>query len=210
MGERGSRQALSGREILASGAVAAVLVSGAYAWTSAGTPPASPNAFIIAMTDYAFAPNRMVWRVGDRVTITLLEESQAVPPKPHEFMIGRTPLTEETVFGTRERDGFEARFFDGVTIEIVAGSGLSMLMAGGAALTGLPPGAVLSPAPTNAPMEEEEMTDFMPVVGPAGTFTFSFVVPDRPGEWTYACFQQDGQHFRNGMSGAITVLPRAA
>jgi plastocyanin len=210
MGERRSRSALSGRQVLVSGLLAAALVAGAYGWTRAGTP-ASPNDFTIAMTDYAFAPSHMVWRVGDTVTITLMEKSEANPEKPHEFMVGQTPRTEETVFGIHQEDGFETPFFDGVTIDIVAGSGMNMLMAGGATLTGLPPMQVMSPGPMEMEMEEEEeMTGFMPVVGPAGTLTFSFVVPDKPGEWTYGCFQQDGQHFLNGMKGTITILPKAA
>src|SRR3546814_9261013 len=67
----------------------------------------------------------MVWRVGERVTITLIGKSEAVPPKAHEFMLGRTPRTTQTVFGLRQEDGFETAFFSGVTIEIVAGSGRS-------------------------------------------------------------------------------------
>ena len=207
MSQQCSRRALSGRQILVSGLAAAVLVAGAYGWQRAGGSPATPNGFTIAMTDYAFTPSRMVWRVGDRVTITLLEKSQARPEKPHEFMIGRTPRTKETVFGIHQEDGFETPFFSGVTIEIVAGSGLRMLMAGEATLTGLPPMKVMTPGPMEM---EEEITGFMPVVGPKGKLTFSFVVPDKPGEWTYGCFQQDGQHFRNGMKGTITIMPKAA
>jgi plastocyanin len=209
MGESRSQRALSGRQVLVSGLLAIVLVAGAYGWTRAGTPPASPNDFTIAMTDYAFTPNHMVWRVGDTVTITLVEKSEANPEKPHEFMVGRTPRTEETVFGIHQEDGFETPFFTGVTIDIIAGSGMNMLMAGDATLTGLPPMQVMSPGPMEMEMEEE-MTGFMPVVGPAGTLTFSFVVPDKPGEWIYGCFQQDGQHFRNGMKGTVIILPKTA
>jgi plastocyanin len=207
MNQQRARSALSGGQILVSGVTAAVLVVAAYWWQHTGGPPTTPNDFTIAMTDYAFAPDHMVWRVGDRVTITLLEKSQARPEKPHEFMIGRTPRTEESIFGNHQEDGFETPFFSGVTIDIIAGSGMQMLMPGEAKLTGLPPMKVMTPGPMEM---EEEMTGFMPVVGPKGTLTFSFVVPDKPGEWTYGCFQQDGQHFRNGMKGTITILPKTA
>jgi plastocyanin len=209
MGESRSQRTLSGRQVLVSGLLAAVLVAGAYEWTRAASPPAPSNDFTIAMTDYAFTPNHMVWHVGDRVTITLVEKSEATPEKPHEFMVGRTPRTEETVFGIHQEDGFETPFFSGVEINIVAGSDLQMLMAGEATLTGLPPMQVMSPGPMDM-HHMDEMTGFMPVVGPKGTLTFSFVVPDKPGEWTYGCFQQDGQHFRNGMKGTITIVPREA
>lgn len=209
MGEPRSHGALSGRQILISGVAAAALIAGAYEWTRASVPPAPPGTFTIAMTDYAFTPNHMVWRVGDRVTITLVEKSQATPEKPHEFMVGRTPRTEETVFGIHQEDGFETPFFSGVEIEIVSGAGLQMLMPGDAKLTGLAPMKVMSPGPMEM-HHMEEMTGFMPLVGPKGNLTFSFIVPDKPGEWTYGCFQQDGQHFLNGMKGTITILPKAA
>ncbi len=199
------------RQIVASAAITVVLAAGAYGWEHSGSLPAADGAFTIAMTDYRFSPAKMVWRVGDRVTITLIEQSQTVPPKPHEFMVGRTPRTEETVFGLHQEDGFETPFFSGTTIEIVSGSGLQMLMPGAAKLAGLAPMQVMAKEPMGPmAMEEEEMTGFMPVVGPKGHLTFSFIVPDKPGQWTYGCFQQSGQHFLNGMKGTITVLPKAA
>src|SRR3546814_2705062 len=86
-------------------------MAGAYGWQRAGSPPAAEGTFTIAMTDYRFSPANMVWRVGERVTITLIGKSEAVPPKAHEFMLGRTPRTTQTVFGLRQEDGFETAFF---------------------------------------------------------------------------------------------------
>lgn len=187
--------------------LAIVLTAGAYVWQSNRIPASTDNDYVISMTDYGFAPERMLWHVGDRVTLTLVNRSEARPQKEHEFMVGRTPRVEETVFGLKQEDGFETPFFTGVTIDVVAGSGLKMLMAGDAKLTGLPPMKVMAPGPMG-PMEE--MTGFMPLLGPAATLTFSFTVPDRPGEWTYGCFEQSGQHFLNGMKGQITILPKSA
>ena len=207
MPEQHSRLVSSWRQILVSAVVAIALVIGVMGWERNGAKSATPDSFTIAMTDYAFTPSHMVWHVGEHVTITLVEDSQAQPQKAHEFMVGRTPRTEETIFGIHQEDGFETPFFSGVTIEIVAGNGLQMLMPGNAKLTGLPPMKVMTPGPMG---EMEEMTGFMPLVGPRGRLTFSFDVPDKPGEWTYGCFQQDGQHFRNGMKGTITILPKQA
>jgi plastocyanin len=190
-----------------SAVVAAALTGGAYAWQSKHTPASVDENYVLSMTDYGFAPAKMVWHVGDRVTITLVNDSEARPQKEHEFMVGRTPRTEETVFGLKQEDGFETPFFPGVAIDVIAGSGLKMLMAGDAKLTGLPPMKVMAPGPMG-PMEE--MTGFMPLLGPHATLTFSFVVPDRPGKWVYGCFEQSGQHFLNGMKGTITVLPKSA
>jgi plastocyanin len=200
---------LSWRQTVGSALITAALAAGAYGWQRSSSPPATADAFTIAMTDYRFSPARMVWHVGEHVTITLVERSQAIPPKPHEFMVGRTPRTEKTAFGLRQEDGFETPFFSGVTIDIVSGSGLQMLMPGAAKLTGLAPMQVMAKGPMG-PMEMEEMTGFMPLVGPKGHLTFSFVVPDKPGQWTYGCFQQSGQHFLNGMKGTITILPKTA
>lgn len=197
------------RQILISAVLTAGLLFGAYAWQRSQAAPISDNNFTIKMTDYGFSPAKMVWHVGDRVTITLINDSESHPQKEHEFMVGRTPRMEDTVFGPHQEDGFETPFFSGVEIDIVGGSGLQMLMAGEATLTGLPPMQVMSPGPMDM-HHMDEMTGFMPVVGPKGTLTFSFVVPDKPGEWTYGCFQQDGQHFRNGMKGTITVVAAEA
>src|SRR3546814_4700798 len=128
-------RSLGWRGISVSAIVAVTLMAGAYGWQRAGSPPAAEGTFTIAMTDYRFSPANMVWRVGERVTITLIGKSEAVPPKAHEFMLGRTPRTTQTVFGLRQEDGFETAFFSGVTIELVAGPGLQMLMPGEPVLT---------------------------------------------------------------------------
>lgn len=209
MSHRATR-ASSWRQVLISGLAVAALIAGAYKWQTARGVPVSPDSFTITMTDYKYSPDHLVWHVGDRVTITLLEKSEAQPQKPHEFMVGRIPRTRKTVFGIRQEDGFETPFFSGVTINIESGAGLQMLMAGNAVLTGLPPMEVMSAGPMDEMEHMEEMTGFMPLVGAKGHLTFSFIVPDKPGEWTYGCFQQDGQHFLNGMKGTITILPKTA
>lgn len=187
--------------------LAIVLIGAAVIWQVEHAPASVSDHFTVSMTDYAFAPAHMVWRVGDRVTITLVNNSQAHPQREHEFMVGRGPNTEDNVFGMHYEDGFHDPFFSGVTIKVESGAGLKMLMPGDAQLTGLPPMKVMAPGPMG-PMEE--MTGFMPLLGPSSTLTFSFVVPDRPGEWTYGCFQQDGEHFANGMHGTIKIVPQSA
>src|SRR3546814_18266065 len=82
-------------------------------------------------------------------------------------------------------------------------------MPGEAVLTGLSPAEIVMPGE----MEMDhagDMRGFMPLVGSRGNLTFSFTVPDKPGEWIYGCFQQSGQHFLNGMKGTVTILPKSA
>lgn len=198
-----------GMALFRSIGLAAVLVVGIYVWQSHRAPAAAAGNYVITMDDYLYKPAHMIWHVGERITLTLVNHSESHPQKPHEFMVGRTPRTDETVFGVKQEDGFETTFFSGMTLEILAGSGMKMLMAGDAKLTGLPPMQVTAPGPMDMD-HMEEMTGFMPVFGKGATLTFSFVVPDRPGEWTYGCFQQSGQHFLNGMKGTITILPKGA
>src|SRR3546814_9362240 len=90
--------------ISVSAIVAVALMAGAYGWQRAGSPPAAAGTFTIAMTDYRFSPANMVWRVGERVTITLSGKPEDVPPKAHEFILGRTPRTTTTAFGLRSEE----------------------------------------------------------------------------------------------------------
>lgn len=189
--------------VVASAVVLAVLGSAMFVWSGRPGAASGHGSYVIHMLDYRFQPAHMTWRVGETVTITLVNDSVAHPGKPHEWMIGRTPNTEDTVFGRQVTDGFKTDFFDGIDVTIVSGHDLSMLMAGGAHLSGKSPMSVMRKG-RMGPMEE--MTGFMPVMTATGRLTISFKVPDKPGEWTYGCFQQSGQHFLNGMHGTITVV----
>ncbi|MBI1220814.1 MAG: hypothetical protein GC186_19995 [Rhodobacteraceae bacterium] len=180
-----------------------VVLGGTMKLSLGGTGAESGKTIVIHMLDYRFQPAHMIWHVGETVTVTLVNDSVAHPGKPHEWMVGRTPNSEDTVFGRQVTDGFKTDFFDGVDITIVGGTDLTMLMAGGAHLSGKSPMSVMKKGPMG-PMEE--MTGFMPVMSSTGRLTISFKVPDKPGDWTYGCFQQSGQHFLNGMHGTITVV----
>lgn len=189
----------------------AALVGGAYAW--ANTSPAAPGVhrYTIRLTDYKFHPSHLTWHVGDRVSITLVNDSGAHPGKAHEWMLGRKPLRTSTPFGSKITEGFQMPFFKGITVHIDSGAGLKMMGAGPAKLTGKSPMSVLTPQARARMMKMKKMggmkkmAGFMPLLTKGGRVTFSFRVPDKPGTWTYACFQQDGQHFLNGMRGTVEV-----
>jgi plastocyanin len=161
------------------------------------------------MDDFLFSPNRLAWRVGDTVTITVLNRSSSQPGAAHEIMFGRRPLREEGVLGPVQGDGFEEQLLDGATIELLAGDGVTMIMAETSRLTGVDP---MSLMPPGMDMGAQAMTrpgmDFMAVVAPRGSLTFRFQVPDRPGDWELGCFAGDGQHYLNGMKGVVTVTSR--
>ena len=200
---------MSTRGLVVATVVAVVAVVGVFAWPGTGAPVARPGETMIVMDDFLFSPNRLAWRVGDTVTITVLNRSSSQPGAAHEIMFGRRPLREEGVLGPVQGDGFEEQLLDGATIELLAGDGVTMIMAETSRLTGVDP---MSLMPPGMDMGAQAMTrpgmDFMAVVAPRGSLTFRFQVPDRPGDWELGCFAGDGQHYLNGMKGVVTVTSR--
>jgi len=85
---------------------------------------------------------------------------------------------------------------------------VSMIMADKARLTGADPMSLMPPDMPMDGMEIRPGMDFMAVLDPRGTLSLRFQVPDRPGQWEFGCFAQDGQHYLNGMRGVLTVVDR--
>lgn len=173
--------------------------------------PAAPVATVagevtIVMDEYSFAPRELTWRAGQTVTVTVVNRSASRPGVPHEIMFGRNPLREAGLFGPLAGDGFESQFFDGATIELVGGQRVRMIMADTARLTGVDPMALVPPGMGMSGQAMRMGMDFMAVVDPGGSLTFRFQVPRLPGRWEFGCFQQDGQHYRNGMRGTVVVV----
>jgi hypothetical protein len=117
-----------------------VVVGGlGVAWLATRQAPAyarGPGHFYVAETDYRFSPEQMTWRVGEQVTLTFVNHSEAHPGKTHEFMMGHVPRTESTPLGVRQMDGFRQDFFDDVTVTVSRASGVEMLMTGMAKVVG--------------------------------------------------------------------------
>lgn len=214
------------RQLLLSLAVAVLVIIAVIVWNVVRQPPEGPTTYMISMTDYQFSPSEMTWRVGEKVTITLINQSQSKPGKPHEFMVGRDPNVTSTVFGPQQGDGFATSPFTGVTVDLMSGQSLTQLDQGSSKFVGVDPMKLLLPGAAGMQgmpgmggtggmggmggmggTGGMQMAGFMPVLAEGGQLTFSFTVPDKPGQWTYGCFQQSGQHFLNGMQGTVTILP---
>lgn len=195
----------SRRGLALAALIAALALGGSAVWAAGRGPVERPGEATIVMGDYAFSPNRLTWRAGETVTLTIVNGSSAQPGTPHEIMFGRRPLREEGALGPVQGDGFEEQLLDGATVEVLAGERVTMVMAETARLTGVDPMALMPPGMDMAGMEMRPGMDFMAVVGAVGSLTIRFVVPDRPGDWEFGCFQQDGQHYLNGMRGIVTV-----
>lgn len=192
-----------GRALAASAAVLVVLAVLGGVWRASRSTPSyarGPGSVVVSGTDYAFSPSGLTWRVGERVTLTFENDSDGRPGKPHELMLGRRPVEEQTVFGKVFPGGYETDFFEGVDVRLAHARKLAMLMPGDALVSGRMP-----------PMDMGQMemghgeSGFMLLVKPGGTATISFVVPNKPGRWEFGCFQQSGQHYENGMHGLVTV-----
>lgn len=115
------------------------IVATTWWWITSRRDPSyaqGPGDVVVRMSDYDFAPNRMVWRVGERVTLTFINDTEAHPGNTHEFMMGRGPLAEETAFGVRYGDGFSEDFFDGMSVELSHTADVEMVMPMNARLTG--------------------------------------------------------------------------
>lgn len=207
--EPGAR-GISRSSLLAAVVAGTVLLGASVAWSASRTPVVGGDAgrYTIAMEDYAFSPSNLTWRAGETVELTIVNRSQSRPGKPHEIMFGRGPLREEGPFGVVQGDGFNDPLLAGLAVELLGGSGVTMVMTGlETTLTGVDPAALMPPMGAGG-MQPMRMgaVDFMAVVDPGGSLTFRFTVPDRPGTWEFGCFQQDGQHYLNGMKGTVTVV----
>lgn len=128
--------------------------------------------------NFYYDPGHMVWHVGEKVQLTIMNRSNAKPGTKHQWVLGRGLVTQPTGFPQAEPTGFKHSFFNNVKI-CTTGSGGGCETVHGAFSVGLVPGA---------------------------TFTMRFVVPNKPGKWTYACFFQNGQHFLDGMHGTLKVV----
>lgn len=73
------------RQIIIS--VAALVLVGAAVgvWWTGQTVPAYATGrghFYVIESSYAFSPSSMTWHVGERVSLTLVNDDQSDPPKP--------------------------------------------------------------------------------------------------------------------------------
>ena len=132
--------------------------------------------------NYYYKPGDMIWHVGEKVELTLVNQSQSAPPIALQFAIGRTLVYRDN--GSQKSRalaiGFKNNFFNGVPIQA-------------------PPSRTTAPIPA-----------FSVSLLKGQHFTFSFAVPNKPGKWEYGSFLQAGQQFMNGMHGNIRILPATA
>ena len=96
----------------------------------------APGEYRLVMTDYAFAPSHLSLPPGERVTLTIVNQSQSVPGKEHEFMLGQVPIVENSPFGLVPGDGFKLPLLVNAEVEVTEAQKVTMLMPGSTILTG--------------------------------------------------------------------------
>lgn len=140
-----------------------------------------PLQVTIDMTEYAFTPNTIEAKVGQNVTIELVNKGTL----SHEIMFGR-----EVKMANNRPSGYVVDMFETAGVEPQV-----------TFIQGEPP----------ASEEEHEMghQGFMVVLSKTGdkaTITFT-VSRDMVGEWEIGCFEQNGVHYDAGMKGKFVVKP---
>ena len=139
-----------------------------------------PVTYTVEMTEYAFQPNELQAKVGQEVTIELVNSGVL----EHELMVGR-----DVKMTNNRPDGYQHDMFAETNAEpvVMGGKEDGMDMSG----------------------HGSEHTGFMVIV-PNGaekaTITFT-ATQDMVGEWEIGCFSQDGVHYDAGMKGKFVVSP---
>lgn len=152
----------------------------------AGSPPApaaqpEPVKYTIQMTEYAFSPAEIEVKVGQEVTLDLVNVGQI----SHELMIGQQVASVNNRPSGFHKDFFETAHVDPVVMGVEEpdqghSSGGHGSDHAGSFMVVLP-----------------ENSDKASV-----TFT---VTEEMVGEWELGCFEQDGVHYDAGMKGSLVV-----
>jgi plastocyanin len=153
----------------------------------------------ITMSEYQFEPSEIHLTAGTTVTFVLKNEGE----KDHEMMAGREVHVEDGI-----PHGFETDFFgtvDDLTID--PPDAQEMEMEGMGDMSSDTTMGDMASDTTMGDMGGEEMDmGVMVVREPTQTARITFTVTDASvGEWDFACFEEDGAHYDDGMKGKIIV-----
>ena len=139
-----------------------------------------PVKYTIEMSEYAYSPSEIQAKVGQEVTIELVNNGVL----QHELMIGRDVKMHDN-----RPNGFEQDMFEIANVE-------PNVM-----------GAMQGDMDMGSEEMHDEHTGFMVSV-PVGTdkamITFT-ATKDMVGEWEIGCFEQEGVHYDAGMKGKLVI-----
>jgi len=154
------------------------LVACAILITACQSKKLEPVNFTIHMKEYSFDPMNLEAKVGQEVTIELINDGTLA----HEFLIGK----DVNMVDSRPSD---------FTTDMFKAAGVEPTITGSAEE---PP--VEGETPYNGYEVHLEKT------GDKATISFP-VTKEMVGEWEIGCFEQEGVHYTAGMKGTFTVTP---
>ncbi|WP_020376724.1 hypothetical protein [Sulfobacillus thermosulfidooxidans] len=158
--------------------------------------PVSSGKINLYQFDYYYIPNYMTWRVGDKLEITLQNQSHT---HWHEWTIGRKlNMDYFQGFGYLDSDAWAIDFWDGVDVTLSDPYKIDNFVPNKAHVTYVGP---------KGPYQITTGGDFSPTLQPGGSLKLTFTVPNKPGLWHFGCFVQEFIHYRDGMQGLINILP---
>jgi len=140
--------------------------------------PPEPVSFTIEMSEYAFEPDTIEVKVGQEVTLELVNMGQL----PHELMFGR-----QVMMMANRPNGYQVDMF---------------------ASAGVEPEVMMMEGEAHGEEEEGHagFMVLLEKSGDKATMTFT-VTDDMVGEWEMGCFEQEGVHYEAGMVGKLVVTP---
>jgi len=159
-----------------------VLILGLSLVVLAACSPATPEPLemTILMNEYAYSPNLIEAKVGQEVTLNLVNQGQL----EHEIMFGRNMMMMDGMPNGYNMDMFEMAGMEPM-VEFSSGMEDGMMMGEEA----MEHGGFMVSVPNG------EQTAQM-------TFT---VTEEMVGEWEFGCFELDGVHYTSGMVGRFVV-----
>jgi plastocyanin len=138
-----------------------------------GTP--APLVMTINMLEYKYIPNEIRIRVGQPVTLNLINKGSV----PHEIVIGRELVKQNETIPV----GYETDLF---------------------ILSGVIPNVTFSVADSGSFKEDEGNYVLSLPAGASAELSFT-VTQEMLGDWEIGCFEHVGVHYNGGMTGTLIV-----
>lgn len=135
------------------------------------------------MSEFAFSPNVIEAKVGQQVTINLMNAGAL----QHEIMFGRNATMMDG-----QPSGYEMDMFS------MAGMEPSVTFGGG--MEGMEGDMMMG----EAGMLHGGYSVILPGGNQTAQITFT-ITEDMVGDWEFGCFEQDGVHYTAGMKGTMVV-----
>ena len=162
---------------------AMIFGAGLFALSACGSAAPEPLVMDITMSEFAFSPNVIEAKVGQQVTINMVNSGAL----QHEIMFGR-----DAMMMGGQPNGYEMDMFS------MAGMQPSVTFSEG--MEGMQGDMVMG----QSGMEHGGYSVILPPGQQAAQMTLT-VTEEMVGEWEFGCFEQDGVHYTAGMKGMMVV-----